>query len=94
MRTRFILLAAGALVALPACAATPRMSLEEAVSICTERAKRFAQVPYGRFAEEPPPERVAQDYRACVFANSGRYPAEPPRYRESVLTHLRDALKR
>lgn len=77
--------AAIAMPAPQASATQPRMSLPEAVNLCTERARRFAQVPYGQFAEEPPRARVEQDYRACVFANSQRYPVAPPKYRDSIL---------
>lgn len=77
----------------PAAAAQPRMSFAEAVDVCTERARKFALIPRGPYGEEPSRSRVEQDYRACVYANSHQYPSEPPRYRDSVLTVLRGALK-
>ena len=84
------LAAALASIAVPVGAA-PRMTLEQAVELCTERAKRYARMPQGRLGEEPPRARVLQDYRHCVFANSHRYPVAPPKYRDSILTTLRDA---
>ena len=76
-----------------ACTASPRMTLSAAVDVCTERARDFALIPRGPLGEEPEPWQVEQRYRACVYANSGSYPSEPPRYRDSVLTLLQDALK-
>ena len=87
-----VLLAAGlAFVAetTPSVAAQPRMTLQQAVDLCTERARKFALVPYGRHAEEPPRARVEQDYRACVYANSRRYPVRPPEYRDSIMDLFR-----
>lgn len=72
--------------------AAPKMSLPQAVDLCTERAVKFGRIPRGQFADEPPPEMVEQRFRACVFANSHQYPSEPPKYRDSILTTLRDAL--
>ncbi len=68
-----------------------RMSFDQAVSVCTKRAVEFGRQPYGRFAEEPPAYRVQTEYRQCVYANSRTYPNQPVRYRDSILTLLRDA---
>ena len=74
----------------PVDAAQPRMTLQQAVDLCTERARKFAIVPYGKHGEEPPRARVEQDYRACVYANSHRYPVRPPDYRDSILDLFRN----
>ena len=71
-----VLLAAGlAFVAetTPSVAAQPRMTLQQAVDLCTERARKFALVPYGRHAEEPPrPDRPPRRRRAV-----GSHPRRP-----------------
>ncbi|MEM6618222.1 MAG: hypothetical protein AAF631_02850 [Pseudomonadota bacterium] len=72
----------------PGSEAAPRMTLEAAENLCLERAIRFAEQPYGRFGEEPPPNRVRDQYRACVFANANRYPTREPAYRQSILRTL------
>ncbi|MEM7441304.1 MAG: hypothetical protein AAF393_17055 [Pseudomonadota bacterium] len=72
--------------------AGPRMSLPQAVDVCTKRAVQFAKIPRGPVGEEPEPSLVEQRYRACVYANARQYPSEPPKYRQSILTPLLDAL--
>lgn len=80
-------------LALPVAAAQPRMSFDQAVDLCTERARKLALIPHGPYGDEPPRVRVEQEYRACVYANSRQYPSTMPQYRVSILTLLRDALK-
>lgn len=67
------------------------LTLGQAVDKCTKRAVEFGRKPYGRYAESPPEYRVQTEYRACVYANSGQYPTAKVKYRESVLTKLKDA---
>lgn len=84
-------LAAAAATFIPVAAdARPKLSYDQAVRVCTERAVKFGRQPYGRFAEEPPEYRVQTEYRACVYANSGQYPTAKVEYRDSVLTLLKD----
>lgn len=68
-----------------------QLTLDQAVQKCTDRAIEFGRKPYGRHAESPPDYKVQTEYRACVYANSGQYPSAKVKYRESILTLLRDA---
>jgi hypothetical protein len=68
-----------------------RLTLDQAVRKCTDRAIEYGRQSYGPSADEPPPNKVQAQYRACVFANSGQYPTAKVQYRESVLTLLKDA---
>ncbi len=71
--------------------ARTKMSFDQAVQVCTDRAVQFGRQPYGRYAGEPPENRVQTEYRACVYANSGQYPTAKVQYRDSILTLLKDA---
>ena len=76
---RFILIALSFTViafgsTLPTMAKT-KVSLAQAEAICLERAKRFASSTRSRDHSYPQPNQVKDRYRACVFANSGRYPS-------------------
>ena len=86
MRTLAFLALAATLAAAAAQAAPPRMSLSQAIDLCTERARLQGRQLYGRFGDEPPPNLINERYRACVWANSHQYPPGPPKYRDSVLT--------
>lgn len=67
-----------------------KLTFGQAVRVCTDRAVQFGRQPYGRLAESPPENRVQDEYRTCVFANSGQYPTAKVKYRESILTLLKD----
>jgi hypothetical protein len=73
--------------------ASNRLTLDQAVQKCTDRAVIFGRTPFGRFGESPPENLVQDQYRACVYANSKQYPVAKVQYRDSVLTLLRDAFK-
>ena len=73
--------------------ASNRLTLDQAVQKCTDRAIAFGRAPFGRFGESPPENMVQERYRACVYANSNQYPVAKVKYRESILTLLQDAIK-
>lgn len=73
--------------------ASNRLTLNQAVQKCTDRAIVFGRTPFGRYGVSPPESMVQDQYRACVYANSGQYPVAKVKYRESVLTLLQDAFK-
>lgn len=60
------------------------LSYDKAVDICTDQAVLFGKKPFGRFADEPPPNLVQDQFRACVYGYSQRYPAHKVKYRETV----------
>ncbi|WGI23139.1 hypothetical protein [Amylibacter sp. IMCC11727] len=68
-----------------------QLTLDQAVQKCTDRAIQYGRKPYGPFADSPPDYKVQTQYRACVYANSGQYPTAKVKYRDSILTLLRDA---
>jgi hypothetical protein len=68
-----------------------KLTFDQAVQKCTDRAVEFGRQPYGRLADSPPENKVQDQYRSCVFANSGQYPTSKVKYRESILTLLKDA---
>lgn len=87
-----IALAAVAVTMIPHGAqARTKLTFEKAKQVCTDRAVRFGQQPFGRLANEPPENLVQTRYRACVYANSGQYPTAKVQYRDSILTLLKDA---
>lgn len=74
-----------AVAVLAACQPTPRMSLEEAIAICTKRAIAFGRMPFDPERDEPPNSVVQDNYRACVWAYSGQYPPGPVVWRTPPL---------
>ena len=86
-KTTVIVIAAIGTLSAPAFA-TPKRSFAEAVDVCTDRAVKFGNSTFGKAADFPQPDMVQQRYRACVFANSGKYPKAPVQYRKSVLRDL------
>lgn len=66
--------------------ASTQLSYENAVEVCTQRAIKFGQQPSNRFADEPPPSMVQDQYRACVYAYSRQYPTEKVKYRETFFS--------
>ena len=87
----FALIAAIAAVFPVHAEAREQLSFDQAVRVCTERAVRLGRQPHGRYGEEPSEYRVQTEYRACVYAKSGQYPTAKVKYRESILTLLKDA---
>ena len=88
---KYIMLALVATTMIPvASEARNKLSIDQALRICKDRAVKLARQPHGRYAEEPPEYLVQTEYRACVFANSGKYPILKVEYRESILTLLKD----
>ena len=73
--------------------ASNRLTLNQAVQKCTDRAIAFGRAPFGRFGESPPENMVQEQYRACVYTNSNQYPVAKVQYREPILTLLQDAIK-
>lgn len=71
--------------------ARSKLTFDQAVRVCTDRAVQFGRQPYGRYAGSPPENRVQTEYRTCVYANSGQYPTAKVEYRDSILTLLKDA---
>lgn len=78
-----------------ACATTPqaaKLSLAQATQVCTERAVEFGQKPWSHVDAEPPNSAVQDRYRACVYANSGSYPAEDVNWRRPPPTPAKEAI--
>lgn len=78
--------------ALAACAPqSASLSLEDATTLCTQRAIAFGQRPWNAVHPEPPNNVVQDRFRACVFANSGAYPAAKVQWRRPPPTPAEEA---